>query len=254
VKPIVKWAGGKTQLLPTLLPLLAGGRLVEPFLGGAAAALARGGDCIVGDACEDLMEMYDQVRHKPLTVARVLHELADDHCEEAYYRVRARVPLWAPHRAARFLYLNKACFNGLYRVNRSGLFNVPFGRGAPAWPTTTQLMALSREAWRWSMECRDFEETIGYARRGDVVYADPPYDETFDYASGFGADDRTRLRAALGRARVRGARCVVTDADTPVVRELYKTWTVTEIVERRRIGATTREPAACLLIVGDAIR
>ena len=136
--PLVKWAGGKRGVLPWLLPLVPPrfGRFYEPFLGGAALFLFLGPpQAVIGDANCELMAMYAAVRDYPEEVMALLDRM-QPHVLDAtsYYRERAKDPSALPpaERAARFIYLNKTCYNGLYRVNRAGRFNVPFGRYARA--------------------------------------------------------------------------------------------------------------------------
>lgn len=253
MRPIVKWTGGKTQLLELLRPIAmrATRRYVEPFLGGGAVALSLPPDVevVASDVEPDLVECYEEVRYKPLTVARHLGELADAHSKQTYYDVRASVPLWAPQRAARFLYLNKMSFNGLFRKNRSGMFNVPIGKGrVTSLPTSLELLAFARQTRRWQLTSCDFEETIARAREGDVVYADPPYVGTHDYSSGFAMRDQVRLREALDGAWRRGA--TVATTNSAAARDVYDGWAILEIDESRRVAADVgrRSAAQCLLM------
>lgn len=170
MRPPVKWAGGKTQLLGVIQPLLDerrsySGTHFEPFLGGGSVALAQGEDVLVaaGDACEALVEMWSEVRRAPGQVANELERFGARHSERLYYEVRAARYESAVMRAARFIYLNKTGFNGLYRVNRRGDFNVPIGRGKPRQlPTRGELITISSRMSRsWAgLHCGDFEPLI----------------------------------------------------------------------------------------------
>lgn len=259
MKPPIKWSGGKTQLLPLLQPLLDerrsySGTHFEPFLGGGSVALAQGEGVLVAatDACDELVEMWQVVRQTPGQVANELERFGARHSERQYYEVRAAQYESAVMRAARFIYLNKTCFNGLWRKNRSGQFNVPIGRGKPRQlPTRGDLIALSsrmRETWL-DVQAIDFEPMVDAAREGDVVFADPPYDGTHDYSSDFGDAHRARLAAALRRAARRGVGVVACDADTPLVRRLYAWADVREVSERRNLAQRNRKRAACLVMV-----
>lgn len=263
MQPFVKWAGGKRQLEEVLLPMIldrlaSSGTYIEPFLGGGAIALAVARErpdspIVAGDACADLVDAWLAVQQHPIALARELAALGKTHDGDQYYRVRdGDVSDDLVKRAARFIYLNKMGFNGLYRVNRAGRFNVPLGRGkVSAIPTHSQLQALWTVVRDWSIQCSDFEPLIEAAVEGDVVYADPPYDGTFSYSSGFDTVSRRRLMEAVRRAARRGVGVIVTDADTRRVRHLYRWATLVEIGERRRVAASSssRGDAACVAAV-----
>jgi DNA adenine methylase len=260
MKPLLKWPGGKTQLLDVLRPLIDsrrnyGGTLFEPFLGAGAVALSMDEDVAVvaSDVCGDLMDFYLAVRTSPARVSSILEGLRERHSESHYYAVRSSIGASLAERAARFIYLSKMGFNGLYRVNKAGQFNVPIGRGkVTALPTYGELVELStRVRHSWRLEHADFEEVLGCAVEGDVIFADPPYHGTFGYSSGFGDDDQARLSACLRRAARRGVGVVATNSDTPLTRNLYRWADVRDLSERRRIAAAgdRRGDAACVVAV-----
>jgi DNA adenine methylase len=234
---------------------------IEPFAGGCAVALSlpERVRCAVSDAEADLIAFYVALRSRPLSVAQRVQALAEAHSSEAYYDVRdrsvARGPVW---RAARFLYLNKACFNGLHRKNRAGRFNVPIGRGTLRVPGAHELYDAACQMRRWQLRCESFEHAIGRASRGDVIYADPPYDGTFTKytdARGFGQWQQVQLSGVLHAAWKRGVTVVSTNADTPLIRELYAWASYEPITETRRIAANgNRADAPCLLISAIATR
>jgi DNA adenine methylase len=258
-KPFIKWAGGKTQMLETLYPLVmkrlaVSGKYFEPFLGGGALALQMVGvDVVASDANDDLIEVWDVVRRNPHQLSLRLERMRAAHSKDFYYKTRELEATNALDRAARFIYLNKMGFNGLYRVNRkTGKFNVPIGRGRPtSIPTYSELVAISSVLTKyWRLESLDFETVIEEAEAGDVVFADPPYDGTFDYTSGFSDKDRWRLASCLRRAARRGVGVIATDADTPRVREMYAWARIRAYDERRRIAANgDRRDAGCVVIV-----
>lgn len=256
----IRWAGGKAQLLETLRPLIDqrrsyAGTYYEPFLGGAAVALSMSEDVTVvaSDSNEELMELWVAIRDRPAALSKIIERYREAHSKSHYYNVRSSLGLGLVERAARFLYLNRTCFNGLYRKNRAGGFNVPIGRGKPsALPTYGELVALSSRVKRsWMIQHCDFEDVVDAATEGDVVFADPPYDGTHDYSSGFGDDAQARLAACLRRAARRGVGVVATNADTPLVRRLYRWADVRDLSERRRIAAAgdRRADAACVVAV-----
>jgi DNA adenine methylase len=236
--PVVKWVGGKTKLLGELIARLPDriGRYYEPFAGGAAlffrVAPAR---AVLNDDNADLIGTYRALATNPDAVIRKLGYHRQHHGRVHYYAMRERwndpAQTWAPHeRAAAFIYLNKTCFNGLWRVNRSGRFNVPMGRyDDPPICVPDALIAASVVLARAELRCGDFRAAVADAGAGDFVYFDPPYDPvaptanfTSYTAGAFGPDDQRAL-AELARTLVaRGCRVMLSNSDTPFIRSLYK--------------------------------
>lgn len=235
--PIIKWVGGKRQLLHELVPRLPVdfGRYYEPFVGGAALffELHRTGRLHLGatlsDVNPDLVTMYRAVRDDVQGVIRELkrHPYESEH----YYAVRALDPekMSDVERAARFIYINKAGFNGLWRVNKSGKCNVPFGRHVnPTICDESRLLAASMALHGVTVRLDDFAVVELDAKPGDLVYFDPPYvpvSETASFTSyasgGFGPDDQRRLADLVRRLASRGVHVVVSNSDAPFVHELY---------------------------------
>lgn len=251
-KPIIKWAGGKRIILAELLKLLPAptGRYIEPFLGGGAVFLGvRPSAAIVGDSNEELIDLYEAVRSEPEYVMLELDRLQAYVQDRAfYYGLRAVNPNALPPsaRAARFIFLNKTGYNGLYRVNRAGRFNVPFGSrpAPPSLYSRANICAVSCALQTAELRCGDFEPLMDMAGDGDVVYVDPPYapmsataNFTSYTSSGFGPDDQRRLAAAVRRAVVRGAHVVASNSDVPLIRELYADFEIVEIRVPRRINS-----------------
>ncbi|TMA75411.1 MAG: DNA adenine methylase [Deltaproteobacteria bacterium] len=231
--PFLKWVGGKTSLLPELLrhvpPRIR--RYHEPFVGGGAlffAVVPR--RAVLSDNNAELVHCYRQVRDD---VHAVLAALARHVYERQHYQgVRALDPLHlsSAERAARFIYLNKTCFNGLWRVNRAGRFNVPIGRYTnPRFYDPGALLAASSVLARTDLLHAPFEDAILKAAPGDFVYLDPPYDPvsaTSSFASytadGFTWDDQKRLARACIALNRRGVRFLLSNSATDRVRELYR--------------------------------
>jgi DNA adenine methylase len=266
MKPFLRWVGGKKWLTPTLVPKLAAaisptGRYIEPFLGGGAIALALA-ECLpsagflLNDFSEPLVRTWQWVTRSPLSVDRELRKLAETGSDPAAYKVvRAAYNVERAHlaKAAQFLYLNATSFNGVYRENQKGLYNVPHGRTVSSFISTETLEAVSKLLLaRTRFSCGDFEPLVAQAKAGDAVFADPPYDGVFgDYtAQGFSTADQGRLAAVLKRASDRGAAIYATNADTPLIRELYGWATVGVVAETRNVAAsaTARVKAECVLI------
>lgn len=259
--PIVKWAGGKTRVLGDLvarMPADVSGCYFEPFVGGAALFFrVRPGRAVLGDSNRDLIELYAEIARDPSEVRDRASRLAEDHGRDpagTYYAAREtwndeRTAWDAARRAATFLYLNKASFNGLFRVNRAGRLNVPIGRpsGAGPWPSIpslAQLLVAQDALRRARLCCADFVDVMQAAQRGDFVYFDPPYSPTSKTASfssytdlGFGPRDHQEL-ARLARDLVdRGVRVMVSSSDVPGARDLYPGFSVSEIRVGRSISS-----------------
>ena len=231
--PFVKWVGGKTSLLPELLkhvPARAR-RYHEPFVGGGALFFAVAPRrALLSDLNAELIHCYQQVRDD---VFGVLHGLCAHVYERGHFQqVRALDPLrLSPaDRAARFIYLNKTCFNGLWRVNRAGRFNVPFGRYKnPSFHDPGLLLRASHALRGVQLLQVPFENALRRAAPGDFVYLDPPYDPVSDTASftaytrdSFSWDDQKRLAAECVALDRRGIRFLLSNSATPRVRELYR--------------------------------
>lgn len=259
--PLFKWAGGKRWLVPICGPAIhaylarSGGRYIEPFMGGAALALWLGeAGALLGDIERPLVDAYRAVADDPTAVARELARFARAGTDrDAYEKTRACQPRSAARRAARLLYLNRLAFNGLYRVNQAGRFNVPFGRyPKPSFPTLQQLEQTAVALAPARLHVGDFEALVAGAGEGDVVFGDPPYPGGFHAYSGTAFDlaDHQRLARALQAAARRGAAVVATNADTDDLRAWYAWAQIVPTVEARAISCkgAARQPARCLLV------
>ncbi|MEO1230019.1 MAG: DNA adenine methylase [Myxococcota bacterium] len=268
--PFLKWAGGKKQLLDVILPQLPEriDTYFEPFIGGGAVffALARAGRferAVISDKNPELVNIYTVVRDSVDELQACLHE----HQERAtdsdwYYHVRSwkTSELSPVERAARLLFLNKTCFNGLYRVNRRGEFNVPFGKyKKPKVLDAARLESASRALESVSIRCADFGEVAVEARKGDAVYFDPPYAPVSATASfnsyhseGFGPPEQARLVDVYRRCWRRGAAAVLSNSDCPLTRDLYRRLDVVVVKATRAINSAADRRGAVneLLVVG----
>jgi DNA adenine methylase len=231
-EPFLKWAGGKRVLVPQLKPIFPAelqGRYFEPFLGAGALFFALGApSASLSDANTELIECFEAVRDD---VDSVIHYLSRLRVSEAeYYRIRARRPRSSAARAARFIYLNKACFNGLYRVNLRGEFNVPFGRQRYLRICRPrELRAASGALQQAELAARDFEKAVATAQAGDWIYFDPPYttahvDNGFiEYnARVFAWRDQERLAETARQLGDRGVNCVISNANHSSIMSLYR--------------------------------
>lgn len=231
--PILRWAGGKRWLIPTLRELVAGQsqlrRYYEPFLGGAAVflGLAPGDSGVLSDLNQELIETYQTVKKQPLAVASELTKHRNT--EEYYYELRATVPHNAPQRAARFIYLNHTSYNGIFRVNLQGKYNVPYGhRRNPRIPDAASLKDVSQRLRSFTLQSQDFDETISLVGKNDFVFLDPPYtvahnDNGFIKYNDklFSFQDQIRLSESIDRLRSKGAYYVLTNAAHESIIELF---------------------------------
>ncbi len=251
-RPLLKWAGGKRQLLPVIRPLypLHFTRYIEPFFGSGAVffdlharGLLRGREARLVDANPDLVGCYRMLRDRTTEVIAALARLADEHRaggEAHFYDVRDRRfnparagagAEYTPELAAMLIYLNRTGFNGLFRLNRRGEFNVPAGRYVNPKICDAVHLRTVADALRQdgvSIELGSFEQSIAAAGRGDFVYCDPPYEplsRTSSFASytthGFTAADQERLQKAVVAAAARGAHVVVSNSSAPLIESLY---------------------------------
>ncbi len=268
MKPFLKWAGGKGALLPELLRLLPPkfARYHEPFLGGGAlyfALKARGHkleQAKLNDLCKPLMFTYSCVRDHVDDVIIELARHAQSTFEEDGKTLRAnyyagvrqfdRSPTYdtlrCDVRAARFIYLNKTCFNGLYRVNKKGHFNVPIGKfkTPPVICNTIVLRAASEALQGAQIFNSSFADRVDDVRKHDLVYFDPPYvplNATSDFTGytegGFGSDQQELLAAAFEEIARRGAYAMLSNADAPWVRNRYKNFRIETVQAPRSINS-----------------
>jgi len=260
VKPFLKWVGSKRYLVPEILPRLPAqiNTYYEPFLGGGAvffalAAEGRFKKAVLNDANADLVHTYKTISRSvdDLIINLKLHEQL--HSEAHYYETRAydfskQITLRAHvARAARVIYLNRTCFNGLYRVNKSGQFNVPFGKYAnPKICDEENLRAVASviRSTQANLMTGDFVKSVRTAKQGDSVYFDPPYvpvSKTSSFVSfskdGFGEEDQTRLRDCFAALDAKGVHVLLSNSDTELVRELYRGFRIDRVQAPRRVNS-----------------
>ncbi|WP_081074872.1 DNA adenine methylase [Burkholderia stagnalis] len=232
ITPFLKWAGGKRWLAETCLELFpkSYGTYIEPFLGGGAMFFRlRPEKAVLADMNRDLIETYTAIAENYQSVHRRIRKYHDLHSEEHYYAVRALNPRARIDLAARFIYLNRTCWNGLYRVNRNGQFNVPIGTKSNVLLDTDDWPTVAAALQRAKLIVSDFEPIIDRAKKGDIVFADPPYTVKHNnngfikYNENiFAWQDQIRLRDALLRAKKRGAHVFCTNADHSSIKEIYE--------------------------------
>ncbi len=246
-RPFLRWAGSKRQLIPDLRVFWQSGkyqRYIEPFAGSASFFFSIRPNCaILGDMNRELIDAMEQIRANPAAVHRRMLRMKSG--EQAYYHTRAIDPktLSAIGRAARFIYLNRFCFNGIYRTNRSGMFNVPYGGGkSGALPSKQLLESCASALKKTRLFCADFEDTLGLARAGDFVYLDPPYSlggkRIFrEYGpSTFNSGDLDRLHGCIDQLDRLGAVFLLSYAATSDASRLFTGYRTTVVQVRRNVA------------------
>lgn len=275
VKPFLKWPGGKRRVLPEIKKYIPEqyGTYYEGFIGGGAVLLdllpvnAR-----VSDVNSELIQSYQTIRDNVTEIIEALEKHAANHSLEHFMAVRALdrdiegfANIDAVTKTARMIYLNRTCFNGLYRVNSKNQFNSPFGKYEnPKIVDRENLTALSAWLKSSNVEFSDqgYKNTISLAGNDDFVYLDPPYIPLTDTASfvsytkdGFDIDDQIALRDMAVEIDDRGGYVLLSNSDTPQIRELYQDFHIEAINVKRSVGASsaTRKAVGEVLVLGKKL-
>ncbi len=245
--PFLRWAGGKRWLIKkdnNIAPLEFN-NYIEPFLGSAAVFFSMPHKpFIISDTNQDLINCYVAIKENHKEVQRLVKVHQENHTKEYYYQIRADEPNTNETRAARFLYLNRTCFNGLYRVNKQGKFNVPIGTRNNAFLDDDKFKAVAARLEQGKILNQDFEKTISMAGLGDFVFIDPPYTVNhnlngfIEYNEKiFSWDDQIRLKNSIISALDRGAMLTMSNADHESIHELYSGLCNIQKLERNSVIA-----------------
>lgn len=256
MKPVIKWAGGKTQLLEHIRAMLPQNfnNYFEPFIGGGAVLFDLAPTkATVNDINSELVNMYLQIKSAPDMVVSTLSLLDEKHesvidAKSYYYSIRElfnqELGSNTPEQAARLIYINKHCFNGLYRVNAKGLFNVPFNNKLKGDSfDATNIYQLSSYLQSVEILSGDFESALADVRCGDFVFFDSPYvplnpTSFTDYTKeGFDYEDHVRLADLYKRLSKQGVYCMLTNHNTDLVSELYKDFHIKVVQVSRNINS-----------------
>ena len=250
--PIVKWVGGKRQLMFELLKNMPENynRYFEPFIGGGALFFELQPDnAYISDMNEELMNLYKVVRDNvdELITDLQKHDISKEYFMEIRNIDRAEeYEYWSDvKKASRFIYLNRTCFNGMYRVNSKGEFNVPFGHYKnPRILDENNLINCSNLLQRTEIKHADFSEILKKVKKGDFVYFDPPYvplSETSSFTSytkdGFDIDMQFKLRDVCDELDSMGVKFLLSNSDTKLVNELYENYNIKKVFASRQINA-----------------
>ena len=253
-KPFLKWAGGKGQLLRQYEPLFPDkfNSYLEPFVGGgvvffhlfSTGRLDNGKRIILIDSNEELINCYEVIKENVESLISILSGPKFVNKKDVYYKIRSEEPKDKVERAARTIYLNKTCFNGLYRVNSRGKFNVPFGGYKnPLICNKENLRAVSRTLQYVNIKLDDFTVCLNFARKDDFIYFDPPYQPLSQTASftGYTKDlfreaDQERLLDVFRKLGKKGCKVMISNSDTKFVRKLYKGYRIETVFAKRAIN------------------
>lgn len=254
VQPFLKWAGGKRQLLSEIRPLIPEKIkcYFEPFLGGGAVFFdIQPKRAIINDFNMELINCYKVIKETP---QELLNELSEfENTKEFFYKIREQdrtkdfLLLTPVERAARIIYLNKTCFNGLFRVNSRNEFNVPFGNYKnPTFADSAVIFAIHKYLNKSKITFLqdDFAKSVKKAKKDDFVYFDPPYDPVSDTSSftgyslnGFNKDEQLRLQNVCDDLTEKGVKFMLSNSDTDFIREVYRSYNIHTVKARRSINS-----------------
>lgn len=259
VSPVVKWVGGKRQLLPEIRKYIPEKFTIyyEPFVGGGAVLFdIQPKRAVINDVNFELMNLYEVIRDN---VDLLIEDLKKHKNEKEYfYEIRELdrdkekySQLTKVERASRLLYLNKTCYNGLYRVNQAGQFNTPFGNYKNPNIINEKVIRAVSDYFNWAditFKCCDFEESVKGIGKGAFVYFDPPYDPVSESANfteyskdGFTKEDQIRLKKLCDRLNDKGIKFLLSNSATEFIIDLYKDYKIEIIQARRSINSDGRK-------------
>lgn len=256
VSPILKWVGGKRQLIESIVPLIPEHTTYyEPFVGGGAVLFhTQPKKAVINDSNEELINIYQVIKEQPEELITLLESHRDRNSQEYFYEVRSLdrdkgeyAALTPAERAARIIYLNKTCYNGLFRVNRAGEFNAPWGRYKnPNITNETTIRAMSRyfNGAKVTVYCGDYREALKGIRKGSFVYLDPPYmplstssSFTGYTAAGFGPQEQVELKRQCDLLNKRGIKFLLSNSCCYFIENLYQDYIVERVSAKRAINA-----------------
>ncbi|WP_245336274.1 MULTISPECIES: DNA adenine methylase [unclassified Staphylococcus] len=256
LQPILKWVGGKRQLIKEISPLIPRNisTYVEPFVGGGAVLFnVQPKRAIINDLNEELINTYRVIKNYPEELIQKLMYHNENNNEEYFYKLRALdrdvkyKNIGEISRAARIIYLNKTCYNGLYRVNSSGFFNTPYGKyKSPNIVNETMIRAMTNYFNSSNVKILngDYKLALKGLRKGSFVYFDPPYVPISTSSSftgyteqGFGLDDQLDLKKECDKLNAKGIKFLLSNSDTPFIRELYADYNIKTVQAKRAINS-----------------
>jgi len=259
-KPFLKWAGGKTQMISDILRFAPKkfNKYIEPFIGGGAIYFnLNHPKSIISDSNEELIITYKQVKTNIEEVIRILEKY--DNNEEFFYKTRAMDVNRLSHseRAARLIYLNKTCFNGLFRVNKKGEFNVPYGKRTGSFLNKENLIGASRYLQGTDIYHSDYKDVLKkFAQKGDFIFLDPPYQPVGKFSDFkrytkefFYENDQIELAEIFKDLTNKGCYVMLTNSDHPLILDLYRDFHIETIETKRMISSDPKTRTGVDIIV-----
>lgn len=263
VAPIVKWVGGKRQLLDSIIPLIpAHTTYFEPFVGGGAVFFKlQPKTAVINDSNKELMNVYSVIWDKPEELIEKLEQHKQNNTEEYFYTIRAMDRDKSQYeqqtdvdRAARIIYLNKTCYNGLFRVNSAGEFNAPWGRYKnPNITNETTIRAINKflQKANITISCGDYKKSLAGAKKGAFVYLDPPYMPISSSSSftgytalGFGEEEQLLLKEQCDKLHKKGVKFLLSNSCCDFIENLYKDYIIEKVSAKRTINAIPEKRGA----------
>ncbi len=264
-KPFLRWAGGKNRIVNSLEEHMPpnfsnGNEYYEPFLGaGSLFFRLKPLNTTLSDNNKDLIECYKAVQKNPELIVKHLQQYLLNNCKNYYYKMRDKYNNSNPSmaKAALFIYLNKTCFNGIWRVNKKGEFNVPYGYREPLLPSKDYLLNPSTALSKARIIHEDYKKVVEYTKKGDFIYFDPPYpplNETSYFThytkEGFNREDHSELASVAKMLNRKGCYIMISNADIQFIRSLYKeVFNLYDLEVTRRISANGKRHKVQELII-----
>lgn len=265
MKPFLRWVGGKALFVESIIKHFPECNKIktyyEPFIGAGSLFLSYNPKkSIISDLNPQLINVYLSVRNNYSLLYKYLREYSSKNTEAFYYKLRNEYnesTTYSIKQAARFIYLNKACFNGIFRVNLHGEFNVPFGRKKNlAFPTKNELEKISNLLKHSKILCKDFSFVTNTASENDFVYLDPPYPPlngssffTHYTKERFSSNDQCKVAKLANHLDSIGCKVLITNADTYEIRNLYSNWSIEEIQRTRWVTSSKTKHKVGELII-----
>lgn len=265
MKPLIRWAGGKQGIVPMLykkIPQVDSiKKYYEPFFGAGSLYFFNGfTNAVISDLNQELVNFYSIIRNKPDDFYMRMKVEAALMNKEKYYQIRdlynLKLGASTLAQSVRFFLLNKYSFNGIYRVNKNGCYNVPFGKEKPYLPSLAEIKNVSIRLQKAKIICSPYEKAISNANKEDFVYLDPPYppiNETSMFrhytAERFGEEDQYNLLEVCNSLNQKGVRFMMSNADTALIRELYRSFYMDEIEKTRFVSCKKERIRVTELII-----
>lgn len=247
IKPILKWAGGKRQLIPQLIKIIPKkyNQYVEPFIGGGALYFyLNNNKAVINDSNPELINLYNEVANNPKKIITNLKKYKNN--KEFFYKVRSAEPKTSLEAASRTIYLNRTCFNGLYRVNKKGGFNVPFGNYKVSnFVDNDNFLKASSLLKKTKILCKDYKHVLDkYTKKGDLVFLDPPYLPVSKYSDfkrytkeQFYLEDHIELSEYFKKLDKKGCYLILTNSNNKKILDLYKGYKINIFNTKRNISS-----------------